>query len=277
MDQEKLRSPPVNLNELPDDSPHVRAAIAALRRKTVEEKLQVRQSDLSDANLVRFLRCRDFDCNLAWKVLKNYHKWRTEYPEISTDLQPSSVFGLLQAGYLGILKERDPSGSKVAIYRLASWDPKIFSTDDLFRLSLMASELISRELDSQRNGVKVIFDLQGWTFAQAFQITPMVARKVAFSLTDSFPLKVRGIHLINEPLIFYHIFKLIKCFLSEKMKARIYLHGNNFAHGLLKHFPASILPEEYYGEAASMEEFSKETTDFLMESADYLQSVSFHA
>ncbi|XP_026561944.1 alpha-tocopherol transfer protein [Pseudonaja textilis] len=277
MDQDPPNSPPVNFNELPDDSPHVRAAIAALRCRAVEENLEVRQSDLSDARLIQFLRCRDFDSNLAWKVFKNYHKWKKEYPEITGNLHPPSVLSLLQTRYVGLLKERDPCGSRVVFYRIAQWDPKIFTAYDLFRVSIMVSELVIREPDTQRNGVKTIFDLQGWKFAHAFQITPAVIRKIAFVLTDGFPVKVRGIHLIREPLIFYHVFNLIKHFLSEKVKARIHLHGNNFTHGLQKHFPVSLLPEEYNGEAGPFEEFSKNLIDLLMESTDYLQSISLPA
>ncbi|KAK9403266.1 alpha-tocopherol transfer protein [Crotalus adamanteus] len=277
MDQGKPPSPPVNLNELPEDSPHVRAAIVALRCKAVEENLRVRQSDLSDACLIRFLRCRDFDNNLAWKVLKNYHRWRRECPEITTNLHPPSYLSLLQTGLFGISKRRDPSGSRVIFYRIARWDPKIFTADDLFRVSIMLSELIVREPDTQRNGTKSIFDLQGWKFAHAFQITPAMIKKIAFILTDGFPLKVREIHLIREPVIFYRVFNLIKHFLPEKIKARIHLHGNNFAHGLKKHIPASLLPEEYNGEAGPFEEFYKELIDILMESTDYLQSISLLA
>ncbi|CAI5779455.1 alpha-tocopherol transfer [Podarcis lilfordi] len=101
------------------------------------------------------------------------------------------------------------------------WDPKTFTAFDLFRLSLITSELIVRELETQRNGVKGIFDLQGWRFAHAFQITPTVAKIIAAAITDAFPLKVRGIHLVNEPLLFHPVFALIKTFLSEKIKARV--------------------------------------------------------
>lgn len=71
---------------------------------------------------------------------------------------------------------------------LAQWDPKIFTVYDLFRVSVMLSELMVREPDTQRNGVKTIFDLQGWKFAHAFQITPAVTKKIAFVLTVSFIL-----------------------------------------------------------------------------------------
>lgn len=41
---------------------------------------------------------------------------------------------------------------------------------------------------------------------------------------DSFPLKVRGIHLINEPLFFHPVLALIKPFLTEKIKDRVSAH-----------------------------------------------------
>ncbi|XP_008106722.2 alpha-tocopherol transfer protein isoform X1 [Anolis carolinensis] len=273
---------PANPNLLPDEAPQVRAAVAALRRRAQEEAEKEGGGGLhplppfllSDAHLVRFLRARDFDAELAWKLLKNYHKWRAECPEMSADLRPYSILGLLHKGYHGVLKERDPTGSKVLIYRIARWDPKKFTAFDVFHVSLITSELIVRELETQQNGVKVIFDLQGWRFAHAFQISPTVAKRIAAVLTDSFPLKVRGIHLINEPLFFHPVFTIIKPFLSEKIKARIHMHGCNYSQSLQQHFPTSILPEEYCGEAASMEELSKEWTDFIMESESYLQSIS---
>ncbi|ELK26147.1 Alpha-tocopherol transfer protein [Myotis davidii] len=102
----------------------------------------------------------------------------------------------------------------------AHWDPKVFTVYDVFRLSLITSELIVQEVETQRNGIKAVFDLEGWHFSHAFQITPSVAKKIAAVLTDSFPLKVRGIHLINEPIVFHAVFSMIKPFLTEKIKER---------------------------------------------------------
>ncbi|XP_009950168.1 PREDICTED: alpha-tocopherol transfer protein [Leptosomus discolor] len=210
-------------------------------------------------------------------LLKNYRKWRIECPEISADLRPASVLGLLHAGYHAVLRSRDPHGSKVLIYRIGQWDPQLFTAYDVFRVSLITSELIVKEIETQRNGVKAIFDLQGWRFAHAFQISPAVAKKIAAVLTDSFPLKVRGIHLINEPLFFHPVFALIKPFLTEKIKERVYMHGDNYVQSLSEHFPVSILPQEYGGEEVSMEELAKEWTDFIMASAEYLHSISLVA
>ncbi|CAH6777392.1 Ttpa [Phodopus roborovskii] len=211
--------------------------------------------------------------DFIFQLLKNYYKWRTECPELSADLHPRSIIGLLKAGYHGVLRARDPTGSRVLIYRIAYWDPKVFTAYDVFRVSLITSELIVQEVETQRNGVKAIFDLEGWQISHAFQITPSVAKKIAAVLTDSFPLKVRGIHLINEPVIFHAVFSMIKPFLTEKIKGRIHLHGGNYNSTLLQHFP-DILPLEYGGTEFSMEEICQEWTNFIMKSEDYLSSIS---
>lgn len=68
---------------------------------------------------------------------------------------------------------------------IAHWDPKVFTAYDVFRVSLITSELIVQEVETQRNGVKAIFDLEGWQISHAFQITPSVAKKIAAVLTVS--------------------------------------------------------------------------------------------
>lgn len=56
------------LNELPDDSPRVRSAVAELRRRAEAEPGQGWPQPLDDSFLVRFLRARDFHLDLAWRV-----------------------------------------------------------------------------------------------------------------------------------------------------------------------------------------------------------------
>ncbi|XP_039724790.1 alpha-tocopherol transfer protein [Pteropus medius] len=261
----------LQLSALPDHSPLLQPALAELRCRA--RAAGAPPASLTDSFLLRFLRARDFDLDLAWRLLKNYYKWRAECPEISADLHPRSILGLLKAGYLGVLRERDPTGSKVLIYRIAHWDPKVFTAYDVFRVSLITSELIVQEVETQRNGIKAVFDLEGWHFSHAFQITPSVAKKIAAVLTDSFPLKVRGIHLINEPIIFHAVFSMVKPFLTEKIKGRIHMHGTNYKESLLQHFP-DILPLEYGGEDFSMEDICQEWTNFIMKSENYLSSIS---
>ncbi|XP_054983566.1 alpha-tocopherol transfer protein isoform X2 [Sorex araneus] len=111
----------LQLSALPDESPLLQPSLAELRRRAGEAELEPGPLSLTDSFLLRFLRARDFDLDLAWRLLQNYFKWRSECPEISADLHPRSILGLLKAGYLGVLRARDPTGSKVLIYRIDSY------------------------------------------------------------------------------------------------------------------------------------------------------------
>ncbi|KAM5157148.1 alpha-tocopherol transfer protein [Mantella aurantiaca] len=261
------------LNELPDHSPVVVEAIGILRQ-IAESDTNYWPFDLSDDFLLRFLRARDFCIELAYKLLKNYRKWRKECPEITADLKPSPLLDLYSSGYHGVLRSRDAYGSKVLIYRIDKWDTKQFTAYEVFRVSLITSELIVKDAETQRNGIKAIFDLEGFGLAHAFQVTPTLARRIAAVMTDSFPLKVRGIHLINEPYFFHPVFALIKPFLPAKIQERVHLHGSYYIPTLHQHFSENILPPEYGGTGPPIMELCKEWTDYIMNSEDYLNSIS---
>jgi len=85
----------------------------------------------------------------------------------------------------------------------------------VFRVSLITSELIVKEIETQRSGVKAIFDLQGWRFAHALQISPAVAKKIAAVLTVSVTYCFMLLHCYNSQfLISWKIFQLWYIFLS---------------------------------------------------------------
>ncbi|XP_011618089.1 alpha-tocopherol transfer protein isoform X2 [Takifugu rubripes] len=208
------------LNELPDDSEHLAPFVSCLRRRAVLAGGLSGVRTFSNGFLLKFLRARDFDVELALKLLLNYQTWRKESPEISKCLSPSSVLGLLNTSYHAVFQQRDHTGSRVLIYRIGQWSPKDWSAFQVFQVSLMTSEIISTETETQRHGLKVIFDLKGWSLSHALQFSPFLARKISSVLSDSFPLKVRGIHLLNEPMFFHPVFTMIRPFLSEKIRQR---------------------------------------------------------
>ncbi|TNN37088.1 Alpha-tocopherol transfer protein [Liparis tanakae] len=156
------------------------------------------------------------------------------------------------------------------------WNPKDWTAFQVFRVSLMTSEIIAMETETQRRGLKVIFDLQGWSLGHALQINPSLARKISSVLSDSFPLKVRGIHLVNEPLFFWPVFSMLRPFLPEKIKQRIHMHGADFQDTLSDFFSPPVLPPEYGGEGPSIEEACRGWTNQLLQSETLLQQIAAH-
>lgn len=264
------------LIELPDDSEQLGPYVRGLRRRALQASELSAVRTFSDRFLIRFLRARDVDVELSVKLLLNYQRWRRESPEISTCLSPSSVLGLLNTTYHAVLPQRDHTGSRVLIYRIGQWNPKDWSAFQVFRVSLMTSEIISTETETQRRGLKAIFDLQGWSLGHALQITPSLARKISSILSDAFPLKVRGIHLVNEPMFFRPVFAMIRPFLPDKIKQRIHIHGADFYDTLSDFFSPPVLPPEYGGEGPGIEEACQCWTNQLLQSEKLLQQIATH-
>ncbi|CAJ1087354.1 alpha-tocopherol transfer protein [Xyrichtys novacula] len=265
-----------NLNELPDDSVQFEPYVDTLRRGALQSRELSGVGALSEPFLVKFLRARDFDVDLSLKLLLNYQRWRRESPEISTCLSPSSVLGLLQTSYHAVLPQRDHTGSRVLVYRIGQWNPKEWTALQVFRVSLMTSEIIAMEIETQRRGLKAIFDLHGWSFGHALQINPSLARKISSVLSESFPLKVRGIHLVNEPMFFRPVFTMISPFLPDKIKQRIHMHGSDFHDSLSDFFSPHVLPPEYGGEGPSVETACQDWTNQLFQSEKLLQQIAAH-
>lgn len=264
------------LNELPDESEELVPYVSSLRRAALQAPELTGVRALSHGFLLKFLRARDFDVELALKLLLNYQRWRVDSPDISSCLSPQSVLGLLREDYHTVLPLRDHSGSRILLYRIGQWNPKDWSAFQVFRVSLMTSEVIAMETQTQRRGLKVIFDLQGWCLGHALQVTPSLARKISSVLSDSFPLKVRGIHLLNVPLFFRPVFSMIRPFLPDKIRQRIHMHGSDYVDSLADFFSAPVLPPEYGGEGPSTREACQDWTNQLLRSEGLLQRIAAH-
>lgn len=102
------------------------------------------------------------------------------------------------------------------------------------------------EPETQVNGAVVIFDMDGLSLQQTWQFTPQFAKRIVDWLQDAVPLRIKGIHIINQPKIFQVVFALFKPFLREKLRARIIFHGTDRA-SLHNHIAPKCLPTCYGG------------------------------
>ncbi|XP_078584938.1 alpha-tocopherol transfer protein-like [Branchiostoma floridae x Branchiostoma japonicum] len=269
LSEEALKKAREELNE----DPSTRLAMVEALRERIQQSPDLCIPD-DDHILLRFLRARYFDVEQAFKLLEKYHKWRAQSPEICSNMRPSSVRGLLEAGYHAALPGRDQDGRKVMFYRIGKWDPYQFSAYEVFRVSMISSEKIIQEEDTQVHGIAMIADLAGLSFSHAYQIGPRVAKKIGSITTDAFPIRVKEIHLLNQPMLFDAIFAIIKPFMSEKMRNRIHLHGPK-TETLLQYVDRDALPPEYGGTGPPLDEACRLWTDTLLACEDEFSAMSY--
>lgn len=126
------------------------------------------------------------------------------------------------------------------------WKHKEVSLDEVFKGCVLFLEAAMLEPETQVNGAVVIFDMDGLSLQQTWQFTPPFAKRIVDWLQDSVPLRIKGIHIVNQPKIFQMVFALFKPFLREKLRGRIIFHGTD-RESLHKHISPKCLPKCYDG------------------------------
>lgn len=120
------------------------------------------------------------------------------------------------------------------------------SLDEVFKGCVIFLEAAMLEPETQVNGAVVIFDMDGLSLQQTWQFTPQFAKRIVDWLQDAVPLRIKAIHIINQPKIFQVVFALFKPFLREKLRSRIIFHGTD-RQSLHNHMSPKCLPPCYGG------------------------------
>lgn len=219
---------------------------------------------LDDEFLLKFLRSRKFDPDRALHLLQKYYRLRVDNPVLFQDFLPSAMKEVFSDNIQGILPHRAPSGAAIFVFKTSSWNTSKFHADDIFRANLMCLEKAIVDEATQKHGIAAIMDLEGFSFSHFRQMTPNHTRRIIALVQDCFPARFRDIHVVNEPTLFGVLFNLLKPFLNEKLKNRIFTHGNDFM-SLHQYIPSDILPSEYGGR---LEPFNNENWHLELQNSE---------
>lgn len=224
--------------------------------------------------LLRFLRARKFDLTRAYDLLVNYYAVRNTYPELLSDMKPSTVKMCIELGNTHILPGRCEDGSRVLLFRPGLWDPRTsdIKITDLLRMNLLSVEqLLKEDEEVQIHGIQFCLDASNVGRYHALEIAKGWPGVMISIFQDALPMRLKGIHYINEPTIMSYIFSFIKPFLKEKTKQRLHFHGHDLSD-LQKTIPKDILPETYGGEKPPLP--YQDGYDRLLALEDYFEDMN---
>ncbi|CAG9862875.1 unnamed protein product [Phyllotreta striolata] len=205
-----------------------------------------------DEFLVRFLRARKYDSTKAFHMLQRYFLMKIKCPELFQCPLPSECKSMFDLQAQNMLLQRDQLGRRIFIIRVDNFDSSKVTIEEVFRTNVLALEQIVREPETQVAGLVVILDMAGLSLQHAKFFTPYYAKKMVELVQETFPLRFKGFHVVNEPFYFDAVITVLKPFLKEKVKKRIILHGNDLSslHGFIS---TDILPAEYGGSAGNFD------------------------
>lgn len=93
--------------------------------------------------------------------------------------------------------------------------------NDLFRALQLGSEAAMMEPMTQVNGFITIIDLYRLTLKQVMQCTPGIASMYMEWVQQCMPLRLKAVHIVNNPKVFEVLFAFFRPFLSAKFRKRV--------------------------------------------------------
>ncbi|MEQ2290807.1 Clavesin-1 [Ameca splendens] len=201
-----------------------------------------------DEFILRFLRARKFDQVETFRLLAQYFQFRQQNLDMfqSFKVDDPSIKRALMDGFPGVLETPDQHGRKILILFASNWDQSRNSFIDILRAILLSLEVLIENPALQINGFTLIIDWSNFSFKQASKLTPNILKLAIEGLQDSFPARFGGIHFVNQPWYIHAMYTIIKPFLKDKTRKRIFLHGNNL-NSLHQLIQPECLPSEFGG------------------------------
>lgn len=123
---------------------------------------------------------------------------------------------------VNVLTNCDQDGRRVLVVHCGSqWDTKKVNSDQLFRLFYLIHIAAQVEPQSQVRGVVVIMDFNGMGLKQVSALTPAFSKRLLTFIQDAMPLRLKQVHMVNQPYVFNMVWSLFKPFVREKLKSRV--------------------------------------------------------
>ncbi|RKU42495.1 S14 cytosolic factor [Coniochaeta pulveracea] len=214
---------------------------------------------LDTITLLRFLRARKFDVELAKKMFVECEKWRNEvkldetlpnwdYPE------KEEMFKYYPQYY----HKTDKDGRPVYIEQLGSIDLnamyKITTQERMLMNLAVEYERVadprlpacSRKAGFLLETCCTIMDLKGVGISKAGQVYSYVS--AASNLSQNYyPERLGRLYIINAPWGFSGVWSMIKGWLDPVTVQKIHILGSGYQKELLNQVPAENLPKEFGG------------------------------
>ncbi|OAE20246.1 hypothetical protein AXG93_3960s1370 [Marchantia polymorpha subsp. ruderalis] len=198
-----------------------------------------------DRELLRFLRSRSMDMDKAAAAFVSHQKWRSEYvpkgrfteADLPTELDAKKSYWI----------EQDKKGRPVLLtlgrnHVYNKQDPGEFTRFLVYALD----KAIAGAPPNTHNFLTVV-DLKGIGVKNLDSKSLLVAFEV---LQNHYPDRIDKIFMVNAPLIFNGLWKVVSKLIDEGTKKKIiFLNNKNLTETLLKEIDAEFLPKDYGGNA----------------------------
>ncbi|CAK9809433.1 clvs2 [Anthophora plagiata] len=217
-------------------------------RAILREMPDVDLKHCTDEYITRFLLARKYRTEQAAALIAAYQAQVAHRQDIFGNLtaRDPALQRALRAGIPGVLPARDRKGRCVLVILASQWDPVAVPALSVQRALFLVLEILIQDPRNQQSGFVAVVDWSGFSLRQGGALGAAALRNLIAALRGRFPARFKAIHFLSAPLYVQATLALVKPFLDEKTRNKIYLHGNNLST-LHEHLPTDILPAELGG------------------------------
>ncbi|VVC91859.1 unnamed protein product [Leptidea sinapis] len=207
---------------------------------------------IANQRIVSFLRGNKYSLERTKEKIDMIYTLRTLVPELFRNRDPfdPKIQRILAKGVvLPLGKCVSEDGSRPILMSLNNGSCPECTLEDMMKVSYMIFELLIEEDDN------FIIDFKDVGISILSQFTAPFAKKVITSFEKAFPVRVKAVHLLNTPPGFETAYTLVRKFLSDKLRNRVFLSRS--LEQFNEHFPRELLPQEYGGTNGSIQELTE--------------------
>ncbi|XP_022695170.1 clavesin-1-like isoform X1 [Varroa jacobsoni] len=219
-----------------------------------------------------FLRVNKFNEEKAIETYQRFFRLRTIDPAYYYPINRGSLCykPVLDNDIAFILSKKNPrDGSTVVVATFEFFEPSRWhNLQEMYTPMALQVLMLLRDPEVQVRGFRMVVDLKKFSFKYIRYVPTSLAKVMGESSSGAMPVTIRGVHVINEPVWYQVLMKMIAPFLTDG-ESVTQTHGNDLA-SLHRIIDRSILPKEFGGAQGSvvfetqvMEEFYARDKEIL--------------
>ncbi|CAL1275443.1 unnamed protein product [Larinioides sclopetarius] len=207
--------------ELNETAERKKQSIQELRKMLENDKSTEKICFHSDL-LVQYLRHSKYNTNKALNQLRNLNALRKKEVKMFQPIPDEYFSTKPSAKFLVVFPKRSPDGCTMVLFQIGKWDPNELAFEDFKRIILITFLQILRDPMTQINGFKIIHDFAGSRLEQIKYCTPQNLYFFYYVSIYCIPGRYKEIHFINETPVLRFLWTVIKRFLSDKIRNRVF-------------------------------------------------------
>lgn len=155
--------------------------------------------------------------------MRRIAEFKRDYVDTLKNLMPQDEEdAFVNNQVVNVLTNLDQEGRRVLIVHCGKiWDPKKVTSEQLFRVFYLIHIAALVEESTQVRGVVVIMDFDGLGMAQVKSLTPSWSKRLLTFIQDAMPIRLKQVHMVNQPFIFNMVWTLFKPFIKDKLSKRV--------------------------------------------------------